>query len=289
MSAHEASVSRFACLPWYDLPETRTAQDALWTVIARHMRRHGLSDVPRRLLRERPTLQMLTDPRLLLGQCCGYDVVYGFSGSVVPLATPEFDADGCEGSDYRSFVLVRQDSLADDLADLRGKTCVINGFNSHSGTNTLRALVAPLSRKGRFFGTVKVSGAHIASLAMLTAGQADVMAMDCVIHALLTRHRPAALAGTRILCRSMAAPAPPFVTAARATDETMETLRAGLSDAFADPDAQSSMEAMLLRGAAVRPLTDYARIAEIEASATARGYFELHATSAALVSAKQTA
>ena len=155
---------------------------------------------------------MLTDPRLLIGQCCGYDVVYGFSSSVTPLATPEFDADGCEGSDYRSFVLVRNDSPAGELADLRGATCVINGFNSHSGTNALRALVAPLSRDGRFFGAVKVSGAHVESLALLKAGEAEIMAMDCVVHALLRRYRPDALDGTRILCRTGSAPAPPLVT-----------------------------------------------------------------------------
>ena len=227
---------------------------------------------------------MLTDPRLLIGQCCGYDVVYGFSSSVTPLATPEFDADGCEGSDYRSFVLVRNDSPAGELADLRGATCVINGFNSHSGTNALRALVAPLSRDGRFFGAVKVSGAHVESLALLKAGEAEIMAMDCVVHALLRRYRPDALDGTRILCRTGSAPAPPLVTST-ATDEPLRAkVRIALRDAFADPDAGEPMAPLLLRGVAFRPLTDYARIAEIEAGALACGYLELHATSPALVS-----
>ncbi len=205
--------ARFACLPWYDLPETRAAQDALWTVIARHLRHQGIDGVPSRLTRGRPVPALLSDPDLLFGQCCGYDVVYGFSDSLTVLATPEYDAAGCAGSDYRSFVLVRADSPVQSLNDLCGATCVVNGFNSHSGTNALRALVAPLSRNGRFFASVKVSGAHTQSLALLLAGEADVMAMDCVVHALLARHRPEALSGTRILCPSDPAPAPPFVTA----------------------------------------------------------------------------
>ena len=110
---------------------------------------------------------MLADPGLLFGQCCGYDVVYGFADCLTVLATPVYDAPGCEGADYLSFVLVRADSPATALDDLKGGTCVVNGFNSHSGTNALRALVAPLSRDGRFFATVKVSGAHVDSLAML--------------------------------------------------------------------------------------------------------------------------
>jgi len=201
--------ARLACLPWYELPETRAAQDALWTIVARHLGRHGIDAVPPRLTRGRPVPTLLADPALLFGQCCGYDVVYGFADWLTVVATPEYDAAGCDGADYRSFVLVRADSPAGTLEDLRGRTCVVNGLNSHSGTNALRALVAPLSRDGRFFGAVRISGAHTDSLAMLLAGAADVMAMDCVVHALLARHRPQALAGTRILGESDPAPAPP--------------------------------------------------------------------------------
>lgn len=276
------SAPRFACLPWYAFAETRAAQDALWTVIARHMRRHGLADLPARLTRGRAVPAMLGDPGLLFGQCCGYDVVYGFGDCLTVLATPVYDAPGCEGADYLSFVLVRADSPATALADLGGGTCVVNGFNSHSGTNALRALVAPLSRDGRFFAAVKVSGAHVDSLAMLRQGAADVMAMDCVVHALLARHRPGALAGTRILCRSEPAPAPPFVTAFTADADRLAHMRQALADAFADASAAAPLAAMLLRGIAFRPATDYARIVDFEAAALARGYMELHATSPAL-------
>ncbi len=275
--------ARLACLPWYELPETRAAQDALWTIIARHLRRQGIGGVPSRLTRGRPVPALLADPRLLFGQCCGYDVVYGFADCLTVLATPDYDAEGCEDANYRSFILVPADSPATTLDDLGGRTCAINGFNSHSGANALRALVAPLSRNGRFFAAVKVSGAHMASLAMLQTGQADVMAMDCVLHALLALHRPQALAGTRILCRSDPAPAPPFVTASTADAAMTGRLRTALSDAFSDGDAAAPCEALLLPRVAFRPATDYARIVSTEAAALAYGYMELHATSAALV------
>ncbi len=275
--------ARLACLPWYELPETRAAQDALWTILARHLGRHGIADVPPHLTRGRPVPALLTDPDLIFGQCCGYDVVYGFADCLTVLATPEYAAPGCEGSDYRSFVLVPAGSPAQSLEDLRGRTCVVNGFNSHSGTNALRALVAPLSRDGRFFGALKVSGAHTASLAMLDDGTADVMAMDCVVHALLARHRPEALAETRILCQSDPAPAPPFVTALSADTDRIASLRSALADAFADDAAAGPLATMLLNGVAFRPATDYARIVACEAAALAHGYMELHATSPALM------
>jgi len=273
---------RIACLPWYALPETERAQDSLWSALARHLRREGMRDVPSRLARAVPVPRVFTDPRLLIGQSCGYDVVYGFADSLSLVATPRYGALGCAGSDYRSLVLVRETCPADELEALRGSVCAINSFNSHSGTNALRALVAPLSRDGRFFSAVQVSGSHLASLALLQAGSVDVMAMDCVVHALLDRHRPAALDGVRVLCWSEAAPAPPIVTSAAAGSDTIHRLRAALANAMSDPGCADARSAMLLDGIDALPLEAYGRIVEIESSALRHGYRELHATTPAL-------
>ena len=126
---------RIVCLPWYELAETRTAQDRLWSLVRQRLGSLGVRDLPKHL-RRRPIIpSVLADQRFLLGQCCGYDVIYGLADLVQPLATPCYAALGCEGGNYRSFVLVRDSSDAKTLVDLRG--CVINSFNSHSGTNAL--------------------------------------------------------------------------------------------------------------------------------------------------------
>jgi ABC-type phosphate/phosphonate transport system substrate-binding protein len=270
-----------ACLPWYAMPETEPAQDALWAVTARHLRRAGI-DAPERLARDVPVPRIFTDPDLLLAQCCGYDIVYGFAASLTALATPCYAASGCEGPTYRSFVLVREDSPATALSDLRGATVAVNSFNSHSGTNALRALVAPLARDGRFFGAVRVTGAHRVSLALLLAGEADVMAMDCVLHALLMMHRPAALAGARILAVTEPAPAPPLVTSAMTSPERVARIQDALVAAMADPESAEPRAALLIAGVAVPSLAAYRRIVEIEAEALRHGYFELHPTSPVL-------
>jgi ABC-type phosphate/phosphonate transport system substrate-binding protein len=267
-----------ACLPWYALPETEPAQAALWAVIARHLRSVGI-DAPDRLARDVPVPGVFCDPDLLFAQCCGYDLVYGFAASLTPLATPCYAAPGCDGPNYRSFVLVRDDSRATHLADLRGATVAVNSFNSHSGANALRSLIAPLAEDGRFFGAVRVTGAHRASLALLAAGEADVMAIDCVLHALLAMHRPAALAGTRILAATGTAPAPPMVTSAAAGGERAALIRAALLAAIADPESAEARAALLIDGLVVLPPTAYRRIVEIEAEGLRRGYLELHATS----------
>ena len=195
------------------------------------------------------------------------------------VATPCYAAPGCHESSYRSYVLVRDDNDARGLADLRDRVCAVNSFNSHSGANALRTLVAPFAAHGRFFAGVRVTGAHLASLALLKSREADVMAMDCVLHALLARHRPTALAGTRILAATATAPAPPMVTSASASPDRVGRIREALIAAMADPASETARDALLIDGVEVLPLRSYQRVVEIEAEALRRGYFELHATS----------
>ena len=45
---------RIAAFPWYELPETAAAQEALWSAVARRLRKSGLSGVPGRLTRGLP-------------------------------------------------------------------------------------------------------------------------------------------------------------------------------------------------------------------------------------------
>ena len=61
VEAPGGSVVPFACLPWYALPETEAAQDALWGVIGRHMRRAGI-DAPETLARDVAVPAVFTDP-----------------------------------------------------------------------------------------------------------------------------------------------------------------------------------------------------------------------------------
>ena len=261
-----------ACLPMYDLPELRPALGALWAALARRLRLAGVADVPA-ALEERQTAERLwSSPALLFSQCCGADLTGAWSGALVPLATPCYRAPGCAGPRYASLVVVRRDAAIARLEDLRGAVAAINQPCSHSGSNALRALIAPLARAGRFFGRIEVGGSHVASLAMVAGGAADVAAIDCVTHALLARHRPAALAGTRVLGRTAAAPAPPFVTRAGAGAALIARLRAALDDACADPALAEARAALLLDGIAVLPAGAYRRIPAFARFAARHGY-----------------
>jgi ABC-type phosphate/phosphonate transport system substrate-binding protein len=261
-----------ASLPMYDLCELRGAHAALWAGIARHLRRAGVAEVPAALCKKRAAGRVWADPELLLSQCCGADLTGRFAGALRVVATPRYRAPGCTGGNYASLVVVREGSSIREIEDLRGRVAAINHPNSHSGMSALRALFAPLSREGRFLTAVKVSGGHAASLALVSAGAADVAAIDCVTHALLERHRPAALAGTRVLCRTASAPAPPYVTGARAGDDLVCSLRAALRTALADPALFAARDELLLTGIEVLTPSAYQRIPAFARLAARHGY-----------------
>jgi ABC-type phosphate/phosphonate transport system substrate-binding protein len=265
----------FASLPMYDLPELHAATDAWWQGLARAFRREGLVDVPDVLDRRPDYQQVLLSPDLLFSQTCGYPLTHALAGKVTLLATPLYAVEGCKAADYCSLVIVAADNPAAGIADLRGTRCAVNGPDSQSGCNALRALVAPLAEGGRFFGKVAVSGSHRASIGLVASGHADVAAIDCVTHALLSRHRPAVLAGTRVLCRTAAAPNLPYVTRAGAADDLLARLRGGLQRAMADPALTTVRDSLMLTGIAVLPLSAYDRITAMTTAAFTAGYPEL--------------
>ena len=264
-----------ASLPMYDLPEVRPALDALWQGVAACLMREGIRDVPRALIYDQPPAKLWRDPALFLSQCCGYDLVNRHAGRLRPVATPHYSAPGCNGCQYVSLVVVGECASGNRLEDFRGTVCAINGRESHSGMSVLRALIAPSSEGGRFFSVVKVSGTHRDSLAMVARGEAALAAIDCVTHALLARHRPAAVTGVRVLCRTAAAPAVPYVVRAEASDEVVERLRSALFEAFSAPDLRAARDDLLLGAIEFVPTSAYQRIAALQAFAARHGYREL--------------
>lgn len=264
-----------ASLPMYDLPELRDVLDAWWRGLEREFRAEGVTDVPASLDRRPGYRDVWLLPDLLISQTCGYPLTHELRGRVALLATPCYAAAGCHGAEYCSLVIVAADDPAADITDLRGRRCAINSPDSQSGANALKALIASRGGHGRFFGSVAVSGGHAAGLAMVASGDADVMAIDCVSHALLTRYRPNALVGTRVLCRTLSAPNLPYVTRVTADADLLRRLRAGLARAFAEPQLADLREAMLLAGLAELPLSDYDRIVEMEVAAARAGYAQV--------------
>jgi ABC-type phosphate/phosphonate transport system substrate-binding protein len=264
-----------ASLPMYDLPELRTATDAWWQGLAKAFRRAGLREVPDRLRRDGAMEAAWRAPDLLFSQTCGYPLTHAFRGLLRPVATPAYAAPGCDGPLYASAIVVRADDPAQGPGDLAGRICAVNNRASHSGYNALRRALAPHAVDGRFAAGLLETGGHMASLAAVAEGRAGLAAIDCVTLELLARHRPAAVAGLRVLAWSERAPGLPYVTRADAGEEALARLRDGLRAALADPALAGPRQALLLRGAEPLDAAAYGRIDEMEAEAAALGYPEV--------------
>jgi len=264
-----------ASLPMYDLPEIEAATNTWWRGLARAFRREGIADVPDDLERDANYRELWTRRDLLLSQTCGYPLMHELRGKATAIATPCYSAPGCAGANYCSVVLVHNDSAAGDISGLRGARCAINSRDSQSGHNALRALIAPISSGKRLFGDVTISGSHLNSLKMVSEGEADVLAMDCVAYALLSRHRPHAIERTRPLCLTPSAPALPYITRCPVRDDLLERMRNGLAAACRDPELSDSRETLMLWDFRVLPISEYERIAEMENEAVACGYREV--------------
>ncbi len=264
-----------ASFPMYDFEEVHAANDVLWASIARRLEKAGVGGVPGALERGLDVHELWTDPGLLLSQSCGADVMGRYSAELTLLATPRYSAPGCEGCLYSSEVLVAADSPVTELADLHGAVCVVNSHESHSGASALRDLLAPLSREGRFFSRIVVSGSHPASIAAVAEGEADVASIDCVTLGLVERYRPRCLEGTRRLCRSASAPGIPFVTRAESSEDLIRELRRALLGAFEEPEVRAAGAAVFIEGVEILPHSAYERIRDFGRRAAAAGYPEL--------------
>lgn len=265
-------MSRIASLAMYDMPLLEGANDALWDAVARPLRASGIEDVPARLERQRPLMDVWRDPDLLLAQTCGYPLMTALAGDVTPVAAPVYAWPGCSGVRHCSLIVVAKGAPFQTLADLRGSRVAMNGADSNSGMNLLRHAVAGLAEDGRFFGAVTVTGSHLASLDHVVRGAADFAAIDCVTFGLASRHRPALVAGVRVIGETAMSPALPFVTRSGASAEQVATLREALAAAIADPDAAEAVDALGLAGVEPVETSDYAVILDYEREAVAAGY-----------------
>lgn len=259
----------------YDFEALHAAHDRLWAAIAARLRAAGIADVPDDLTRTDALLPVWQNPRLLLGQTCGYPLVTVLQRTVRLVATPIYDAPGCDGPWHRSAVIVHADDPVADLAGLRGRRCALNGWDSNSGMNLLRAALAPFARDGRFFGEIVLSGGHRNSIALVASGEADVASVDCVTLAHLARIEPDRIARTRILDWTVPSPALPMITAAATDDATLDALRIAIAETLRDRSLAAIRKTLLLSGCEILPYETYDAIRRLEAEAAERGYARL--------------
>ncbi|TXH38564.1 MAG: phosphate ABC transporter substrate-binding protein [Rhodospirillaceae bacterium] len=262
-------------LPMYALPEVSRATLDWWIGLCRHFRQAGIDDLPLTMVEPGDLYEHWRQPSLLFTQTCGYPLTHNLAGQVQLVATPCYRAPGCEGSTYRSFVVVRDDDAIEDLEDLKGKRVAFNSRDSQSGYNCLRHLIAPLAQAGRFFEMAVETGGHRRSLAAVRQGKADVASIDCVSYALIAAVAPGEVAGIRVLCESALAPNLPYITDAATSAQKLARLQDGLRAAVADPQLAATRETLLIKDVTVLHRDVYDVILSMERAAIDAGYRDL--------------
>ncbi|MBH0236327.1 phosphate/phosphite/phosphonate ABC transporter substrate-binding protein [Methylobrevis albus] len=257
-----------------DPPIVDAANDALWAAIAMRLAARGI-DAPPELDRSGDFDAAWLAPDLLLAQTCGYPLVTRLGAEVQVVAAPIYGFPGGDGFYRASLIVVRSDEPAGEIAALRGRRVAANAPDSNSGTNLLRALVAPLNRAGRFFGAVTWTGSHAASLAAVRAGHADVAAVDSVTFGLFAAHAPERIAGLRVLAETPYGPGLPLITAAATPPRELGALRDALAEVAADRELAGVRATLGLTGMAFPDFADYEVLADHARAAAAAGYPEL--------------
>ncbi|ACK51747.1 putative ABC phosphate/phosphonate transporter, periplasmic ligand binding protein [Methylocella silvestris BL2] len=266
---------KIAAFPMYDLPQLASATDAFWGAIAKRLEDAGLTGVPISLTRSEDYAATWRDPRLLLGQACGYPLMKRFRNAARIVATPLYTSPGCESWSHCSVFITNAKAGRPTLDALRGSVCAVNGFDSNTGMNLLRAAIAPLAGKRAFFHSVVVTGSHLASLEAVADGRADLAAIDCVSFAHFQHFEPALARRVTQIGRSTRTAAPPFITARETDDAVVEILRGALNDVAADPELDSVRAALVIGGFEVLSEADYEFALRIEKDAATEGYPDL--------------
>ena len=154
----------------------------------------------------------------------------------------------------------------------RGRRAAINSRASNSGYNRFRAAVAPFARGGRFLSEVVETGGHVASLAAIAEGRADVAAIDCVTWGNVRRYAPERVEALRILAETPRTPGLPLITRGTASYAEVEALRTALDRALADPVLAETFATLGILGFEALTDADYDAVLDLERDAIALGY-----------------
>ena len=207
---------------------------------------------------------------MLLSQCCGFPLMTALA-EVQVVGCFHYSAEGCDGSHYRSALVVRQQDKGATLAAFRGRRAACNAIDSQSGYNALRYSIAPLAQNGAFFSQVKLTGSHRQLLAEIASGAADIAAIDAVSWALFQRDEPTLASELAVIGWTPLTPGLPLIAGANRSPDTLATLRVVLSALVSAPHYITCCEALLITGFSVVPRDAYTVVLDWQRQAAEQG------------------
>ncbi|MEO0619689.1 MAG: PhnD/SsuA/transferrin family substrate-binding protein [Pseudomonadota bacterium] len=248
-----------ATFPMYDGPVAGPAMAAFWQAWREAIADAGI-DAPSLSPAPQTSEELHAHwraPDLFISQTCGFPYLMELVDHVSLIATPHYAVPGCEGPHYTSNIIVHRGARARTVEALAGTTVAINGRNSQSGFNALRAAILPFANAGPFFSSTLETGSHVASLEAVAERKADCAAIDCVSFAHIARDRPALVAEVETIAHTEAVPGLPFITSATRSDTDVEIFRKTLRQVLTTADLADVRQALFLSGMSEVPRTAY--------------------------------
>lgn len=142
---------------------------------------------------------------------------------------------------YFSEVVVRRESPARSLLDLRGSSWAYNDPCSLSGYYNLLKKLAEMGDDEGFFGRVCCSGSHLESMGMICRGEADAAAIDSNVLMIKLKSSPELGERLRVIESWGPFPIQPVVIRSGLDGELKERLRAILLSIDADPHVSPTL------------------------------------------------
>ncbi len=218
-----------AALPMYARPETAAAEGRLWAGIWAEY-----PGLPERLGMPRDLIAHWQAPDLVFSQTCGLPYRRVLHGQVHLIGTPDFGLEGCPPGHYRSVLVMRRSRATSDPGRWAGCRFAYNGKTSQSGW---AALHAHIRHQGVLLGEGIETGSHLGSLKAVSAGAAEIAAIDAQTWRLATRYEPLC-AGLDVVGRTAPTPGLPYVTGPGGDPEALAAAIRAAIGALPDADRQ---------------------------------------------------
>lgn len=224
-------MSAFATLAMYPMEPLRPAWERIWDAVHR---RTGWTPDVLTWVDDLPSAWV--DPNCVVAHACGWPVATTLVDVVDVVGAFAFDIPFAEGPHYRAALMAsRSDAL--ESFDTADTVAAANSECSLSGWISLRVGAVG----GRLWpGPVVWTGAHMASLAALQDGRADIASIDPLTLAFVERHLPELTVGLHEVGRGPLVPSTPIVVPRGTPPERIAELRDALVAAVADPAVRAT-------------------------------------------------
>jgi ABC-type phosphate/phosphonate transport system substrate-binding protein len=216
---------------------------------------------------------ILKSPNLFIGQTCGYPYITKWVNSHNLVCVPQFSINGCQQKTYSSRILTHANSTRSKLEDFSDSIAVINNTDSNSGMNVFRYEVSKHADSSAFFSKVLVSDSHLTSMQMITAGKADIAAIDSATYAFAVQQGVIDSADFKLIGQTVSTTGLPFIIPKEINIDPTVIVDA-LNSCLAELPQENKDHLQISNFVTVEE-SDYTQIIELERTAQQRGYPEI--------------